>query len=387
MRVDFNVPIKKGVVGDTARIKAAIPTIKYALEHGASKLILMSHLGRPDGKVVEDLRLAPVAVELSKLLGAPVESLKDCVGESVKQAIQKSSNKVFLLENLRFHEQEEEGDEAFAKQLASLADVYVNDAFGTAHRAHASTTIIAKFLPSALGFLMDKEVTSLACALSPLKPYVVILGGAKVSDKIEVITNLMKKADIILIGGAMAYTFLKAKGETTGSSRVEADKVDLAKNILSDAQKAGVKIVLPVDHLVVTNIEKPETKKFTEKLNDGDIAVDIGPKTVNLFKQELETAKTVLWNGPLGIFENQHYCEGTKEIALSLVELNNATVIVGGGDSAAAAKEFGVADKLSPFLPAAELRRLGRAGLQDRSSRIRSKLKPRSKVKRGAQLE
>lgn len=347
IRVDFNVPIKNGVVGDTARIKAAIPTIKYALDCGASKVILMSHLGRPDGKVVEELRLKPVAVQLAKILGVEVEALDECVGAKVKAEIDNSSKKVILLENLRFHEQEEEGDEAFAKQLASLAQIYVNDAFGTAHRAHASTTVVAKFLPSALGFLMDKEVKSLACALSPIRPYVVILGGAKVSDKIEVITNLMKKADTLLIGGAMAYTFLRANGETTGSSRVEEDKVSLAKEILSSAKKSGVKIVLPVDHLVVSAIDKPETKKFTDKLNPGDIAVDIGPKTVNEFKKELEFAKTILWNGPVGIFENPYYCEGTKEIALILGELKNATVIVGGGDSAAAAKEFGVVDKLT----------------------------------------
>ena len=346
MRVDFNVPLKNGVIKDNARIKAAIPTIKYALDNGAAKIILMSHLGRPDGKVVEDLRLTPVAVELERLLGLPVEKLNDCIGPEIKAQIEKTTKRVILLENLRFHPEEEEGDEKFAKELASLADVYVNDAFGTAHRAHASTTIIARFLPSALGFLMDKEVTALSCALNPAKPYVVILGGAKVSDKIDVITNLMKKADTILIGGAMAYTFLKARGETTGASRVEADKVSLAKDILSQAERQKVKIILPVDHLAVQNIDKPETKKFTDKLDNGDIGVDIGPKTVNLFKQELEGAKTVLWNGPVGIFENPHYCEGTKEIALGLADLDNATVIVGGGDSASAAKEFGVANKL-----------------------------------------
>ncbi|MCP4652383.1 MAG: phosphoglycerate kinase [Candidatus Omnitrophica bacterium] len=348
VRVDFNVPLDdSGSVNDEARIKAAMPTIQYILNHGASKVILMSHLGRPKGVVVDSLRMDPVAKELARLLGREVEKLDDCVGKKVKDAVEASDKRVILLENLRFHPQETKGDEAFARELASLADIFVNDAFGTAHRAHASTTIIAKFLPACLGFLVDKEIKSLSCALTPEKPYVVILGGAKVSDKITVISNLMERANTLIIGGAMAYTFLRAKGEGTGSSRVEEDKVSLAKEILEKANCLGIKILLPVDHLVVSAIDKPETKRFTEKLIGGDIAVDIGPKTVNYFKQELEGAKTVLWNGPLGIFENPHYCEGTKEIASMLADLESATVIVGGGDSAAAAKEFGVAGKLA----------------------------------------
>ncbi|MDD5194784.1 MAG: phosphoglycerate kinase [Candidatus Omnitrophica bacterium] len=348
MRLDFNVPLdKQGNISDDTRIKEALPTIKFVLEKGAKKLILMSHLGRPDGKVVEGLRMDPVAKKLAQLLGETVEKLDDCVGDEVKKKIETSKKKIILLENLRFHAQEEEGDEAFAKQLASLADIYVNDAFGTAHRAHASTTIIAKFLPSCLGFLMEKEVTSLAQALNPKKPYVVILGGAKVSDKIGVIGNLMQKADAILIGGAMAYTFLKAKGEDVGASRVEAEKIDLAKNILADAVKRKVKIVLPIDHLVVDNIEAPTKKITADTIPTGLIGVDIGPKTIALFKTELKSAKTVLWNGPVGIFEKDAFAQGTKEIAQYLATLKDAMVIVGGGDSASAAKKFKVADKLS----------------------------------------
>jgi len=349
MRVDFNVPLDKktGEIADDTRMKEALPTIKYVLEHGAKKLILMSHLGRPDGKVVPGLSMNPVAKKLSQLLGEDVEKLDDCVGDEVKNKISTSSKRVILLENLRFHAEEEEGDEKFAKQLASLAEVYVNDAFGTAHRAHASTTIIAKFLPSCLGFLMEKEVKYLSSALSPNKPYVVILGGAKVSDKIDVISNLMQKADKILIGGAMAYTFIKSKGEDVGNSRVEADKLDVAKNILQEADKKKVKIVLPIDHLVIDNLDNPTVKKTVDNIPAGFLGVDIGPKTIELFKKDLSDAKTVLWNGPVGIFEKDDYAKGTQALAECLANLKQATVIVGGGDSASAAKKFKVADKLS----------------------------------------
>jgi 3-phosphoglycerate kinase len=349
MRVDFNVPLDKktGEITDDARIKEALPTIKYVLDHGAKKLILMSHMGRPDGKVVEGLRMNVVAKKLASLLGKDVEKLDDCVGDEIKKKVEASSKQVILLENLRFHAEEEEGDENFAKQLASLADVYVNDAFGTAHRAHASTAVIAKFLPSALGFLMEKEVKYLSSALNPAKPYVVILGGAKVSDKIEVITNLMKTADKILVGGAMAYTFLKSQGIDVGNSRVEADKLDLAKSILDQAKKKGVKFVLPIDHLVIDNLDAPTVKKTVDVITAGLLGVDIGPKTIELFKKELSDAKTVLWNGPVGIFEKPDYAAGTKALAECLAGLKGAMVIVGGGDSAAAAKKFGVADKLS----------------------------------------
>jgi 3-phosphoglycerate kinase len=345
VRVDFNVPLDKktGAITDDIRIREALPTIKYILDKNPRKLILMSHMGRPDGKVIEGLRMNVVAKKLAELLGKEVEKLDDCVGDEIKKKIDSSSRQIVLLENLRFHAEEEEGDENFARQLASLADVYVNDAFGTAHRSHASTTVIAKFLPSCLGLLMEKEVNSLAFALNPEKPYAVILGGAKVSDKIPVIVNLMKRANKILIGGAMAYTFLKSRGQPVGKSKVEDDKLDLAGNILKDAKKNKVEIILPVDHVVVEAVEKPETKKIVDVIPDGFMGVDIGPKTVSLFNAQLAKAKTILWNGPVGIFENPNYAGGTKEIALFLAKLKNAKVIVGGGDSASAAKEFGVA--------------------------------------------
>lgn len=348
MRVDFNVPLDEScnITGD-ARIKAALPTIRYILETGAKKIILMSHLGRPKGKIVESLRMNLVARRLSSLLGEAVEKTDDCVGVQVKEKINRCSARVILLENLRFHSEEENGDENFAQELAELADVYVNDAFGTAHRAHASTTIIAKYLPSCLGFLMEKEVECLSQALSASRPYVVILGGAKVSDKIGLISNLMCKADKFIIAGAMAYTFLKSKGEDVGASRVEEDKLDLARQILSQAQARGVKIVLPVDHLTVDNLDNPASKQITENIPYGFLGVDVGDKSIALFKEELKGAKTVLWNGPLGIFEKDIYAHGTKEIALFLARLNGAVVIVGGGDSAVAAKKFGVADKLT----------------------------------------
>ncbi len=348
MRADFNVPLNdRGEITDDSRIRAALETINYILNNSVSKLILMSHLGRPKGKVVDSLRMAPVAVRLSELLGQKVENLNDCVGDKVKTFIDSSPAKVFLLENLRFHPEEKAGDEDFARKLASLADIYVNDAFGTAHRAHASTSVIAKFLPSCIGFLIEKEVKYLSEAVyNPEKPFAAILGGAKVSDKIGVVDNLLGKVDKIIIGGAMAYTFLKAESVEVGASRVEEDKAGLAKQILDNAKTKGVEIILPVDHLAVSDLDKPESKINVDIIPQGFKGVDVGIKTISLFKGKLKSAKTVLWNGPLGIFEDSEYARGTKEIALFLSELD-ANVIVGGGDSAAAAKQFGVKDKLT----------------------------------------
>lgn len=348
MRVDFNVPLDKAQnITDDARIQAAKDSIQYILDRGAKKIILMSHLGRPKGKVVDSLRMNPVAKRLSQILNLEVEKVDDCLGEKIKQQISQSDKKIFLLENLRFHKQETEGDEDFAKELASLADVYVNDAFGTAHRAHASTAIIAKFLPSCVGFLIEKEINFLSkVTFNPAKPFVAILGGAKVSDKIGVVEQLLNKVDSIIIAGAMAYTFLKAQSIDVGASLVEEDRLDLAKQILVSAKEKGIEIVLPVDHVAVEDIDKQDTKKIVEQIPPNYKAVDIGPATIELFKEKLKNAKTVLWNGPLGIFENPAYAQGTKEIALFLSSLD-AVVVVGGGDSAAAAKKFKVQDKLS----------------------------------------
>ncbi len=351
MRVDFNVPQDKKTkaITDDTRIRAAIPTIEYILKNNPKKLILMTHLGRPDGQVKEELRLDPVAKRLQELIKTPVRKLDDCVGEAVAKAIDEAKEKVILLENLRFHAQEEENDPVFAKQLASLADIYVNDAFGTAHRAHASTEGIAHDLPAVAGFLLDKEIEYLGKALeTPDKPFSVILGGAKVSDKIGVIENLLKKANTLIIGGGMAYTFLKAQGIAIGNSKLEKDKLDIARETLEKAKKANVTVVLPIDHLIVDNIDAPTKIETTKDQNipEGMIAVDIGPKTIEAFKNALKTSKTICWNGPLGIFENDKYAKGTKEIAMFLTTLK-AKTIIGGGDTASAVAKFGLEKKMT----------------------------------------
>lgn len=351
MRVDFNVPLDKktNAITDDTRIKAALPTIEYILKQNPKKLILMTHLGRPDGQVKEELRLDSVAKRLTELLKAPVKKLNDCIGDEVVEEINGSKEKIILLENLRFHPQEEANDPDFAKQLATLADVYVNDAFGTAHRAHASTEGIAHDLPAVSGFLLDREIEYLGKAVqNPQKPFCVILGGAKVSDKIGVIENLLKKADSFVIGGGMAYTFLKAQGINIGLSKLEKDKIDLAKATLKEAQELKVKLTLPVDHLVVDNIDAPKKIEITkdQSIPEGMIAVDIGPKTIELFKSVLKDAKTVCWNGPLGIFENDRYAKGTKEIAL-FITTTKAKTIIGGGDTASAIAKFGLEDKMT----------------------------------------
>ena len=342
VRVDFNVPLddKLNITDDT-RIQAVIPTLQYLLKQKPSKIILMSHLGRPDGKVVDAMRLNPVAKRLEQLISEKVLKLDDCIGDSVKQAIIKSTEKIILLENLRFHKEEEKNDTQFAKQLASLADIYVNDAFGTAHRAHASTEGIAHYLPAVAGFLLEKEIAYLGQVVNnPKRPVVVILGGAKVSDKIKLVENLIKKADSILIGGGMAYTFLKALGKNIGNSKLEPDKVDIAKKLLEKAKKAKVHIELTTDFVIVKDFNDPSTIKTVKDIPDGWQSLDIGPETCKKFKEILSKAKTVVWNGPVGVFEIDAYAEGTKEIAQYLASLKNVTTIVGGGDSAAAVSKY-----------------------------------------------
>jgi phosphoglycerate kinase len=350
MRVDFNVPLDEKLnITDDTRIKATLPTIKYALEKGAGKVILMSHLGRPDGKVVESLRLTPVAKRLEELLGEKVKKLDECIGERVENEISSARERIILLENLRFSVQEEKNDPVFASQLASLGDLFINDAFGTSHRAHASTEGVTNYLRSAAGFLLEKEIEYLGEALEkPRKPFVAILGGAKVSDKIGVIENLLPKTDAILIGGAMAYTFLKAKGINVGNSKLEKEKADLAFQILEKAQNLKKRIILPADHIIADKVDataKTQTTK-DEVIPDGWLGADIGPRSQDEFKSILKTAQTIAWNGPLGIFEIEPFSKGTKEIALYLAGLK-ATTVVGGGDTAAAVAKFAVEDKMT----------------------------------------
>lgn len=349
MRADFNVPQDASLnITDDTRIRATLPTIEYILQNGAKKLILMSHLGRPDGKVVEKYSLKPVAVRLQELLGQPVKFLNDCVGDNIKKEIDAAKEIVILLENLRFHPEEEANDPNFAKQLASLGDIFVNDAFGTAHRAHASTEGVTHYLKSAAGFLLDKEIKYLGNAVAnPARPFMVILGGAKVSDKIGVIENLLPKCEAILIGGGMAYTFLKAQGKKIGNSKLEKDKLDLTKSILDKAKGLNKEILLPVDNVVVETIAADaKTEIVGENIPDGKIAVDIGPKTIKLFCDKLATAKTVVWNGPLGIFEMDAFSNGTVQVAKALANVK-CTSIIGGGDTAAAIAKFKLEDKMT----------------------------------------
>jgi len=349
VRADFNVPQDASLnITDDTRIRATLPTIKYILQNGCKKLILMSHLGRPDGKAVEKYSLKPVAARLIELLGEPVKFLNDCVGDGIKKEIDAAKERVILLENLRFHAEEESNDADFAKQLASLADVFVNDAFGTAHRAHASTEGVTHYLKSAAGFLLEKEIQYLGNAVQdPQKPFMVILGGAKVSDKIGVIENLLPKCDAILIGGGMAYTFLKAQGRTIGNSKLEKDKLDLAKTILDKANSLKKEIVLPVDHVVVDNIAADaKTEIVGDNIPEGKIGVDIGPKSIALFEDKLKSAKTIVWNGPVGIFEMDAFSKGTQELAEFIGALK-CTSIIGGGDTAAAVAKFKLEDKMT----------------------------------------
>lgn len=348
MRADFNVPLDDSLnITDDIRIRAAIPTIKYILDKGAAKLILMSHLGRPKGKPESKYSLQPVAERLSKLLNMPVKKLNDCV--KVKPEVDSATEKVILLENLRFHVEEEANDPAFAKELAGLADIFVNDAFGTAHRAHASTEGVTRYLPSVAGFLLEKEIEYLIGALgNPKKPFVIILGGAKISDKIGVIENLLPKADCIIIGGGMAYTFLVALGKNVGSSKLEPDKVNIAKKILDEARTKNVNIALPIDHIASDKFDASSQPHIidSEDIPEGLMALDIGPKTIEKFKAALKGARTVVWNGPLGVSEWDSFKKGTEEIA-NLIATLGATTIIGGGDTAAAIAKFKLEDKMT----------------------------------------
>jgi phosphoglycerate kinase len=349
VRADFNVPQDANLnITDDTRIRSTIPTLKYILEHGAKKLVLMSHLGRPDGKVVAKYSLKPVATRLKELLGEDVLFLNDCVGDSIKPDIDKSKEKVILLENLRYHSEEEANDANFSKQLASLADVFVNDAFGTAHRAHASTEGVTHFLKSVAGLLLEKEIKYLGDAVgNPQKPFMVILGGAKVTDKIGVIENLLPKCDAIIIGGGMAYTFLKAQGKQIGNSKLEKEKLEVAKSILDKAKQLNKEILLPIDHVVVDNIDaNAKTEIVGENIPDGKIAVDIGPKTIKLFEEKLKSARTIVWNGPVGIFEIDAFSKGTKALANFIGGLKCISII-GGGDTAAAIAKFKLEERMS----------------------------------------
>ena len=349
VRCDFNVPLKDGVITDDKRIRESMRTIKYLVDNGA-RVILCSHLGRPKGEVKPEFSLAPVAKRISELLGKEVKMAKDVVGDDAKKlASSLKDGEVMLLENVRFHKEEEKNDPSFAKQLASLAELYVNDAFGTSHRAHASTAGVADYLPAACGYLIQKELDVMGKALkAPNRPFVAILGGAKVSDKIGVINNLIDKADTIIIGGGMAYTFFVAKGYSVGTSLLEEDKVELAKEMMKKAADNGVKFLLPVDNVIGDKFDADcESKTVdSDKIPDGWMGLDIGPKTIELFSESIKGAGTVVWNGPMGVFEMPRFAKGTEAVAKAVAE-SGAISIIGGGDSAAAVEKLGYADKMT----------------------------------------
>ena len=349
LRCDFNVPLAGGVIGDDTRIRAALETIRFILKEGGS-VIACSHLGRPKGQVVPEMSLKPVAERLSELLGLPVDMAPDCVGaetEAMAKALQPGG--VLLLENLRFHKEEEKNDPGFAKALASLADIYVSDAFGTVHRAHASTAGVADYLPAYCGFLIERELKALGGAVeNPVRPLVAVLGGAKVADKLAVIDHLLDKADTLLIGGGMSYTFAKAKGGKIGNSLLDEEKLEYVQKMMDKAKARGVKLLLPVDTLIATAVSADAETKFVTagQIPDGWEGVDIGPETRKLFAAEIEKAGTVIWNGPMGVFEEPKFTGGTMAVAEAMAACKGITVI-GGGDSVSAVQKAGLADKMS----------------------------------------
>ncbi len=351
-RCDFNVPLKDGIITDETRIIAALPTIKYLIDNGA-KIVLLSHLGRPKGKPNEDCSLKPVALKLSEHLGIDVKFLKsdNVVDDDVKNEIKKlKAGEVAILENTRFRKEEEENDPDFAKELASLGDIFVQDAFGTAHRAHASTAGIASFLPAVAGFLIEKELNFLGKTLeSPERPFVAIMGGAKVKDKIPVITSLLEKVDTVIIGGGMSYTFFKARGFEIGKSICDDEGLELARDIMAAADEKNVKFLIPIDTLASFEFDNdsPSETYDMDKIPEDRMGMDIGEKTIKLYKDELKNAKTVIWNGPMGVFEMPNFARGTEEIAKCLADLKDAKTIIGGGDSAAAVAQFGLSDKMT----------------------------------------
>ncbi|RXI74861.1 phosphoglycerate kinase [Clostridium tetani] len=352
VRCDFNVPLKDGKITDENRLMGALPTIKYIMEKGG-KVILCSHLGKPKGEPKQELSLAPVAKRLSELLNKEVlfPADNEVVGENAKKAVENMKDgDVILLQNTRYRKEETKNEETFSKELASLADIFVNDAFGTAHRAHCSTVGVTEFVPTSVcGYLIQKELKFLGNAVeNPQRPFIAILGGAKVSDKINVINNLLEKVDTLIIGGGMSYTFQKAQGYTIGSSLLEEDKIDYAKEMIEKAKEKGVKLLLPVDNVAAEKFAEDAEAIITEDQNikEGYMGLDIGPKTSKLYSQEVQSAKTVVWNGPMGVFEFEKFAKGTIEVAKAMAE-SEATTIIGGGDSAAAVNQLGFGDKMT----------------------------------------